>query len=119
LNDPKQTEIPGPSPSWITGEDWQTDSFAEAENEKFKDLGPLEKAKQAGAVGAQTSLSFCVRYSIFLGFFIFWAAVVVYSIHILTPWEFLNPGQLDKVGALIFNGTIGAALLQGVKKVML
>jgi hypothetical protein len=112
------TNVPGPSAAWLAAEDWQSDSFASAEDENFDKLGPVEKQKQANTLHAHKALGWCVRYSIILGFGIFWIAIVVYAWHMLTPWAFLTEAQVSHLYALIFNGTVGAVLAQGVKRVV-
>lgn len=46
---------------------------------------------------------------------IFLAAFVVWSIHYLTCWNWLEPAQLDKIQSILFSGGMGAVVTSIVR----
>lgn len=108
-------DIPGPTPEWEQGKDWETDSFAEMEESGFD---ALQKAKHRNELLAHKAVGLCVPVLIVGAFLIFAITVLIYTWHLLCPpsMKWLTADQLTTIHGMIFSGAVGAAVAEGARR---
>lgn len=116
MNKDDLEKLTGPDPEWLQSQDWITDSFAQAETDKFGQLEKLGYVKKQTEIWCYQVLSFAVPVTIFIAFCLFWVGILVYAFHLLTPWAFLDAPHLDKLHNILFSGAIGAVIGEGIRK---
>jgi hypothetical protein len=96
--------------------DATSDSAAKMESAEFGRLAEIEGAKHAVKLAVHKTLSWLVPLSVILAFVLFWVGVVVYAIHLFTPYGWLKPVQLQDLHTILFSSVIGAVVAQGIKR---
>jgi len=115
--------ITPPDGRWAESGQWEKDSKASNEAENFGKLGAIQergarltKAKEDVEVAVHVCLGWIVPGSLIIAFILFWMGVIVYLIHMMSPWGWLKPDQLKELHTVLFSGAIGAIVAQSAKR---
>lgn len=96
---------PPPPPSVPT---WANDRAAQKEVDRWGDDAALQGLRRKNHGRLLWIWGWIVPGLMIVFSLLFAAAIVVWSVHYLTPLEFLRPEQLSKVQSVIFSGALGA-----------
>lgn len=62
------------------------------------------------------ALLWLVPATVILAFTLFWIGVVIYAVHMFSPWGWLQPQQLQDLHTVLFSSVVGAVVAQGIKR---
>ena len=103
-------DVRPPDPNWKNREGWGDDPDAQKEEKNFGRLEELEKAKHAVKLAIQKVLLLVVPISIGLAVTLFWIGIVIYAIHLFTPFRWLKPEDLDTLKTILFSSVAGGVV---------
>ena len=101
-------KAPPPPPDWVKSEEWKADKAARNESSNWPNPEALKGTKDKNTL-------LLLRHSGYIAVCLMWffavvfvVSMAVWLVHFLTPYGWLDDGQLSKIQTVIFSGSLGA-----------
>lgn len=110
------SDVPPPDESSSQPPPWLGDSKAKAEVAKWGDDDALRGQRAENDLRWLKVYGYLVPALMCIFTVIYLSALVSWVLHYVTPWAWLNEGQLGKIQSMIFSGSVGAFIASVIVK---
>ena len=107
---------PPPSREWVEGKEWETDKTAKGEESKWPNQAALKGTKDENTLRLLRNSGYIAVGLMYFFAGAFVASMIIWLLHFLTPFGWLQPEQLSKIQTVIFSGTLGAVVTAYAQK---